>query len=519
MNERYIYFSSILKRAGTKLLFTAALSLVVASTAFSQSPSKVLKQAEKALGGTKALQSLKSVTKTGRITRISDGVTGKYLYQTTQPNLLNISFDIGGFETETGYNGRSGWTRDSREGLQTLTGAASVDLPVIAAFRNNLWLNARSDKSKITSGGQTTINGKAANIVVITSPKGVVIKIFFDAATGLPLRDEMPVSNLEAVCDYSDYRDVGGTKQAYFKRVKLGDQVFEITFEDVKLNTQIARAEFDFPNLSSQPLPDIPALLRDLQANEDKVDAILDNYSYTQKNILRDLGKDGILRETTSFIHQLSFYKGYRISRLIEKNGKPLNEKDQANADKDAAKQVEEIEKKIVKEDARRAKQGTNNDEENGKRISTAELLRASKLSNPRRERFRSRDCVVFDFEPNPAFDQKNARSMLKFFGKTAGVMWIDEKDKQVARVEAVLFESIGIGGGMLAKHNKGATFTLEKERIGDEIWLPSQADINLSVRILLVKGIDFNQLVKSYDYRKFETEVKGAKVDEAKKP
>ena len=33
----------------------------------------------------------------------------------------------------------------------------------------------------------------------------------------------------------------------------------------------------------------------------------------------------------------------------------------------------------------------------------------------------------------------KNAKSMLKFFVKTAGVMWIDEKDKQVARLEAVL--------------------------------------------------------------------------------
>jgi hypothetical protein len=28
---------------------------------------------------------------------------------------------------------------------------------------------------------------------------------------------------------------------------------------------------------------------------------------------------------------------------------------------------------------------------------------------------------------------------MLKFFGKTAGAMWIDEKDKQVARLEASL--------------------------------------------------------------------------------
>ncbi len=503
-----------------KFVITLLFSLILVLTAASQSPSKILSQAEKALGGAKALQSLRSVTRTGRITRLSDGADGKYLFQTSKPNLLNISFDIGGFETETGYNGRSAWTRDSRDGLQTLTGTASVNMPVIAAFRNNLWLNAKTEKSKIMPGGQTTIGGKAANVVVITSAKGVAIKVFFDAATGLPLRDEAPGGNVEAVSDYGDYRDVGGVKQPFFKRVTLGDQVFEIRFDEIKPNLQIVRSEFDFPNLSGQPLPDIPALLKELQANEDKVDELLDHYSFTQKSTKRELGNDGILRETDSETTQLSFYKGYRITRTVEKNGKPLSPKDQENADKEAAKQVDEIEKKIAKEEARIGKQGSNAaPAEEGRRISIAEVLRASKLTNARRERFRGRDCVVFDFEPNPNFDLKNAKSMLKFFGKTAGVMWIDEKDKQVARLEAVLFENINIGGGVLAKLNKGATFTLEKERIGDELWLPSQADINLSVRVLLVKGIALNQLVKSSDYRKFETEVKGAKVDETKKP
>jgi hypothetical protein len=441
------------------------LGLTLASLA--QSPSKVLKQAEKALGGTKALQSIKSLSKSGHITRMSDDTTGSYVYQASQPNLLNVSFDLNGFETEMGYNGRSGWART----------------------------------------------------VVLTTPNGVTIKLYFDAASGLPIRDEISSGGISETCDYGDYRDVGATKQAFFNRVKLGDETYEIKLDDIKINPHIARSEFDFPNLSGKALPDIPALLRDLQGNEDKVDALLDTYSFVQKNIHRELGNDGVLRETESETHQMSFYKGYRIKRLIEKNGKPLNQNDQENADKDAGKQVEEIEKKIAKADERRAKGTNDNDEANGKRISVAELLRASKLSNPRRERFRGRDVVVFDFEPNPAFDMKNAKSMLKFFGKTAGVIWIDEKDKQVARLEAVLYENINIGGGVLAKLNKGATFTLDRERIGNEIWLPSQTDINLSVRVFMVKGIDVNQIVKSYDYHKFETEVKGAKVDETKKP
>jgi hypothetical protein len=498
------------------LIYVAALSI----SGLAQSPAKVLKQAEKALGGAKALQSVYSVSKTGRIKRLGDEAEGKYVFQTSQPNLINESLDLGGFETETGCNGRSAWSRNSRDGLQTLTGKASLDLQAKASFRNNLWLNYKNEKSKITSGGQTVIDGKNANVVIITTQKGVVIKLYFDAASGLPLRDEIPNGDMPAVSDYSDYRKINGVKQPFATRVTLGGQVYEIHLDEVKINPSIDRSEFDFPVASNEPLPDIPALLQELRANEERVETILENYSFTQKTIMRELGKDGVLREKESETKQLTFYKGYHIKRLIEKDGKPLSEKDQVEADKDAAKQVEDIEKKLSKSESRLGKLDSKGaPSEDSRRISIAEVLRASKLSNARRERFRGRDCVVFDFEPNPDFDTKNATSILKFFGKTAGVMWIDEKDKQVARIEAVLFESLSIGGGVLAKFKKGASFTLEKERVNDEIWLPSQADINFSVRVLLVKGIDLNQVEKFYDYRKFETEVKDAKIDEITKP
>ena len=363
------------------------------------------------------------------------------------------------------------------------------------------------------------VDGRTTNVVILTTSKGASIKMYFDAVTGLLLREEVPDGDAIEVIEYGDYRSVDGVKQPFYKRLTSEGITYEICFDEIKANAQIAQSEFNFPVLSNEPLPDIPALLKELQANEDRVDAILDTYSYVQKSISRELGKDGVLRETESETVQLSFYKGYRIHRIIEKNGKPLSVKDQADEDKDAAKQVDEIEKKLAKKEARLARGEKDDATDENRRISIAEVLRASTLLNPRRERFRGRDVIVFDFEPNPAFDLSNAKSMLKFFGKTAGVMWIDEKDKQVARVEAVLFESIKIGGGVLAKLQKGASFTLEKERVNDEIWLPSQADINLAVRVLLLKGINVNQLVKSYDYHKFETEVKDAKVDEAKKP
>ncbi|HEV7700730.1 MAG TPA: hypothetical protein VGO43_10920 [Pyrinomonadaceae bacterium] len=501
-----------------KLVLSTILLLASAVVGLSQSTSNILKQAEKALGGSKALKAVRSVRKTGMITRKSDGAHGKYLYETAQPNLFKVGFDLDGFETEGAFNGRSGWSRNSRDGVETLTGMASTDQQAKAAFRNSLWLNYKTDKSKVTPAGQMTIDGKPSNGVLLTTQKGTTIKMYFDAATSLLVRDEIRQGDHVGICEYGDYRDVDGVKQAFSMRVLNRDEVYEIAFNDVKTNQTIPRSDFDYPVDRKAPLPDIQSLFKDLQANEDRLDSILDTYSYTQKTSTRELGKDGQLRETESETVQLSFYKGFRITRVIEKDGKPLTADEQAKEDKDAAKQVEEIEKRIAKNESRLGKQESSGaPSQDSRRISIAEMLRASKLLNPRRERFRGRDCVVFDFEPNPDFDLSSARSQLKLFGKTAGVMWIDEKDKQVARLQAVLYDSYKVGGGVLAKISKGAAFTLEKERVNDEIWLPSQMDINFAVRVLLFKGLNINQLITSYDYHKFETEVKGAKVGEDK--
>lgn len=499
-----------------RLFFVIFFGLFLFADAYAQSPGKILKQAEKALGGSKLLKNLDSRQKSGLITRLSDGAEGNYRMLSARPNYFYESFDLNGFETESGYNGKSGWRRDSRDGLRTLTDEASRDFQSESAFRAKYWLDYKKEKIKITFAGKASVNGKTANVLNFTNPKGASIKLYFDELSGLLLREEVPFGDTLKILDYSDYRPVSGVKEPFQIDARIGENLYKIKFDQVLINQNIAEKVFDFPKVSGEPLPDIPALLREIQANEDRVEEILDDYSYTQKIIKRELGKDGVLRETESTTLQQSFYKGYRISRVIEKNGKPLSENEQRDADRDAQKRAEEIEKKIAKQEARTVEQSASGTpDEESRRVSIAEVLRASSLVNPRRERFRGRDVIVFDFEPNPNFDYKNAKSFLKFFGKTAGVMWVDEQDKQVARIEAYLADSYKIGGGLLANLKKGASFVLEQERVNNEIWLPSSADINLSIKVFLIKGININQVIKAYDYRKFETEVKDAKVNE----
>ncbi|NNE68436.1 MAG: hypothetical protein HKN33_17855 [Pyrinomonadaceae bacterium] len=489
------------------------LVLILTGGTVAQSPKKVLSKATKALGKKKLVKNLKSWKKSGLIIRESDGVSGDFLSQATKPGLYNSQFDIAGFEYEVGFNGRSGWVRDSRSGLKTYTGKEGDDFRAEADFRNWTWVGYKKIKSKAFPAEATVIDGKQVKGVRIVSAKGIPIKLYFDPVSYLLLREEVSAGEGLKVFEYSDYRPVNGILEPFTMKMTLDGVAYNVKFDRILHNPLIEQSEFDFPRISNRPLPDIPKLLEDLQANQEKLETILEDYSYKQQSIKREISKSGKVVVTETETVQLSFYEGFRIQRVIAKNGKPLSPKEQAKADKQAQKRVREIEKKLAKQDKEFQQSSSGTPSDRGGRISIAEVLKASRLVNPRRERLKGRDVVVFDFEPNPDFDFKNAKSFLKFFGKTIGVMWIDEKDKQVARVEAVLADSYKVGGGLLAKLRKGASFTLEQERVNDEIWLPTVADINLSIRVLLFGGVKVNQVVRSFDYEKFRTEVREAKV------
>jgi len=431
-----------------------------------------------------------------------------------------------------GYNGKSAWTRDSRDGLRTLTGDASRDFQTEARYRNARWLDYKKEKSKLGLGGQTTVQGKTANVVVLTTVKNVKIKLYFDAASGLLVREEIPAGEITRVFEYSDFRPVGSLTEPHAITVSEGDERYEIKLAQIVHNPGIERAAFEFPKISGEPLPDIPALLKEVGKNEDEIDRLLEKYTYTETITSREFDPKGQMKVKESKTLELTFYKGARIRRLVAKNGKPLTPKEDADAQKDVEKRIREIEKREAekerkeRETAQKASKnsGANTDgdpngdspdsdseDERKERPTIADVLRASKLLNPRRERFRSRDVIVFDFEPLPGYKPK--KNYEKLFGKMAGAIWIDPVDKQVARVEARLLETYKIGGGMLASLKEGANFTFEQERVNQEIWLPTRAEINLGVRVLLLKGLNINQTITYGDYKRFSVEAEKEKL------
>ncbi len=124
---------------------------------------------------------------------------------------------------------------------------------------------------------------------------------------------------------------------------------------------------------------------------------------------------------------------------------------------------------------------------------------------NPRRERFRGQDVLVFDFEPNPEF--KPHKMAEKVVHELAGVIWIDEKAHDVARLEAYFVGDFKFAGGVIANLQKGTSFTFEQAFVNNEVWLPTYEEAHVGVRVLLVKGFKINAVTRYSDYKKFNVE------------
>jgi hypothetical protein len=111
------------------------------------------------------------------------------------------------------------------------------------------------------------------------------------------------------------------------------------------------------------------------------------------------------------------------------------------------------------------------------------------------------RDTIVVKFEPRPdARPQTRQGSIAKMM---KGTIWVDEGAREVVRAEATAIDSVSFGGGFIARLNKGATVALTRERIDEDLWLPTSIRMKGEGRALLVRRMTIDYVIEWFDYRK----------------
>lgn len=246
------------------------------------------------------------------------------------------------------------------------------------------------------------------------------------------------------------------------------------------------------------PLPDIRQLLREVQEHQKHLDKVRESYTYTSMQTTQDLDAKGNVVKTETSENEDFFVNGHVIERRVKKDGKPLD-------GHEANKETERVTKLVMKAEKTPPGQPLE-----GQTVSITRLLDIMETGTPRREMFRGRPAIVFDFTGRK--DAKTHGLIEDASKKLKGTIWIDEADRQVAHLDVVFFDNLKVGGGLVANLQKGSNFKFDQAPVEDGLWLPTAAEANMAARVLLLKNMRQHFTERVYDYKRFKVDAQQQK-------
>jgi len=258
----------------------------------------------------------------------------------------------------------------------------------------------------------------------------------------------------------------------------------------------------DGQQTAGAPLPAIPQLMHEVEEHQKALEKVVENYTYTSLQTTQDLDANGQVKKTETTEQEVFFVHGRHIARLVKKDGKPLDDHDQQKETERVTKQVERAEKpeqEQPKED---------------QDLNVSRILQIIDVRNPRRENFRGRPTIVFD-----AMGRKDAKTHglgEEAFKKLQGTVWIDEADRQIARIDASFSDNFHVAGGLVVNVEKGSRFSFEQAPVNGEIWLPTGAEGTAQIRLFMVKNQRQHFTERDFDFKRFHVDAEPGKEAKA---
>jgi len=262
------------------------------------------------------------------------------------------------------------------------------------------------------------------------------------------------------------------------------------------------------PALSDSPAAltqdQIKALIAKVAENDIENDKKQRDYTYIEREVEKTLNGKGKTKSTETKTYEILEIYGEQVHRLTGKNDKPLSSKEAAKEDEKIQKIIDKRKNETEKEREKRLKAEEKDREESREWV--REISDAYNFSLVGSENLSGREAWVIAAEPRPGFvpHLKYANYLSKFHGR----VWIDKKDRQLARMDVECLDTVS-WGLFLARFHKGSRVMLEQTRVNDEVWLPLHLTLNIDGRLALLKGFNIEDEQTFRDYKKFRTDTK----------
>jgi hypothetical protein len=269
--------------------------------------------------------------------------------------------------------------------------------------------------------------------------------------------------------------------------------------EPLGAKTPDVKVEETKPESVERPLPDIPSLMRAVEANEKTAEAVEKDYLYHAFATEQASDGHGGVKKTETREYDVFWLEGVEVSRLTKKDGKELSADEQK-------KESDRIDKEVAKEKEKRAKadeKGKETDPRGHDVVTVSRLLELGSFTNARREQLNGRDVIAVDFSGDPKAKTKNRSEDV--IRDMVGTAWMDEQDKVLVKAQGHFVNDFKIGGGLVANIRKGTSFQMEQRKINDEVWLPATIEAQGGFRALLFVSFNGSFKVVNSDYRKFK--------------
>ena len=261
--------------------------------------------------------------------------------------------------------------------------------------------------------------------------------------------------------------------------------------------------------LSQEQMQNLLRIVADKDLENDKR---LRDYTYVERDEEHKLDGQGQVKSTEVKTYDVMELYGEQVQRLIEKDDKPLDQKDDAKEEEKIQKVIDK--RKNESEGDRRKREEKEEKAREEDRKFVREVADAYNFTLVGTESVGGRETWVIEGEPRPGFVPKLKES--KYLSKFRGRVWIDENDLQLAKMDVECLDTIS-WGLFLARFHKGSRFMLEQTRVNDEVWLPLHVTAKIDVRLALLKNFDVDLEQTYRNYKKFRATAKIVGVGDVK--
>jgi hypothetical protein len=249
---------------------------------------------------------------------------------------------------------------------------------------------------------------------------------------------------------------------------------------------------------NDKPIPDVVAMMRDVETNQRKAESIQKDYIYHSVETEKEFDGHGQVKKITVTESDHFWVNGVPVRRVVKKDGKDLSTDE-------IAKENERIDKLTAKSSERREKadeNGKETDPRGNEEVTVSRLLELGSFTGARRVVLNGRNTIAVDFAGNPKAKTHNRTE--EVIRDMVGTAWIDEEDHVLARADGHFLDAFKVGGGLLMSVQKNTRFSMLQTKVNGEVWLPERLEGQGAIHALLFFGLNGSGEIVNSDYRKF---------------